>query len=406
MRDAKDTPLLMPLRIGSPNRLGRFSWAVVIAWYIIAAIATSFEPDPSGMGIEFHWTYVLQGQIVALLVRLALPFLLLPFRPTLPKRALLRLSIAACIVWLWTTPIAWLWHTPAGGIALTFVREAAWFSVLLAGAGLQRPKSILPRRIASPLLVLLAIVLSISIQTIPDLWKAGGLRMDNIQTGRLAAGTPILPDGPVSRARWTIKGPDDLLQPSRIALGSRQVVVASAPGSVTIESGPGFAPPPSDTSGTGTANPSEGPSLDRLLIGIPNDAPDSVRLLILHDRVHQSIRYDRRYFPGNSEEILQRGTGDCKAYAHLMTEGARRLGYRAKEVRGLLASADGYYAHAWTTIETGGRWTDWDATSGTPFPDARYLRFSTPERATSAFDGELGIFALEAIDFKALEPAP
>lgn len=358
------------------------------------------------MGIEFHWTYVLQGQIVAILVRLALPFLLLPFRPALRKGALLRLSIAACIVYLWTTPLAWLWHTPAGGIALAIGREAAWFSVLLAGAGLQRPKSALGRYAIFPFLTLFAIALSIAIQSVPDLWKAGGLRMDNIQTGRIAAGTPILPEGPVSRARWTLKGPDDLLRTDRIALGSRQVVVASAPGSVTIESGPGFAPPPSDTSGTRLANPSEGSSLDRILIGIPSDAPDSVRLLILHERVHGSIRYDRRYFPGNSEEILLRGTGDCKAYAHLMMEGARRLGFRAKEVRGLLASPDGYYAHAWTTIETGGRWTDWDATSGTPFPDARYLRFSTPERATSAFDGELGIFALEAIDFQALEPGP
>jgi len=394
----------MPLRLASPRRLAEFSWTTIAVWYIIAAIATSFEPDPSGMGIEFHWTYVLQGQVVAILVHLALPLLLLPFRPVLSKGALLRLSIAACLVWLWTSPIAWLWNSPAGGIFLAVFREAAWIAILLIGAGFRRPSSPLLRCLTFPAVGFVGILLSVSLQMIPDLWKAGGLRMDDIQSGRIAGGTPKLPDGTIQRARWTLTGPDALLQPDRLALGSRQAITARSSNSITIEIGAGYVPPPADTSGTARGNPAEGASLDQLLIGIPPEAPDSVRLLILHERVHQAIRYDRKYFPGNSEEILQRGTGDCKAYAHLMMEGARRLGFRAKEVRGLLASPDGYYAHAWTTIEIGSRWTDWDATSSLPFPDARYLRFSAPEQATSAFDGELGIFALERIEFQSLEP--
>ena len=406
MREFKDTPLGMPLRIFSPRRLADSHWIAIVAWYIVAALVTSFEPDPSGLGIRFHWTYILQAQFVGVATRLAIPLLFLPLAPSLPLRRYLGLSLAACTIWIWTSPIAWLWSSPAGGITLAIVRELAWLSVLIVGAQFRRPASILLRRLALPFAAFLGMLLSIGLQTLPDLLGSGGLRMDNIGSGRIAKGAPELPAGMVLRARWTLHGSEAVLQPSRLALGQRQSVLSSRPGSLEVIVAPGAVPAPSDTDGSGRPDPSEGASLDRLLLGIPAGTPDSLKLLMLHRAVHEAIRYDRKYFPGNSEQILKRGTGDCKAYAHLMTEGARRLGFRAKEVRGLLASTDGYYAHAWTSIELGGRWTDWDATSSIPFPDARYLRFSTPDRATGAFDGELGIFTLQAIEFQALETHP
>lgn len=406
MRESKDTPLMMPFGIWSPSRLVGHPWSTILPWYFLAALATSFEPDPSGLGLSFHWAYILQTQLVGVVVRLALPLALLAFAPAVSVATLLRLSLAACAVWLWTTPIAWLWHTPAGGILLAIFREAAWISVILAGASLRRPANPWARRTAFPALVLVSISMSIALQTLPDLLGSGGLRMDNISSGRIAQGTPDLPPGLVTRARWTLHGSDNVLQPARLSLGERQIVASSGNGRLEVDLAPGTVPAPTDTAGSGTSDPSEGASLDRLLLGIPAGTPDSLKLLMLHRAVHEAIRYTRKYFPGNSEEILQRGTGDCKAYAHLMTEGARRLGFRAKEVRGLLAAPDGYYAHAWTTIEIDGRWTDWDATSSFPFPDARYLRFTVPERASGAFDGELGIFTLERIEFKALESHP
>lgn len=406
MRDAKDTPLLMPLRVWSPRRLAGHPWGAVLTWYIIAAFATAFEPDPSGLGIEFHWTYILQTQAVELLVRLALPLLLLFFRPSLGVSGIVRLSLSACVVWLWTTPIAWIWSTPAGGILLAIAREAWWCVVLIAGSGARRPARKLLRALLLPLGTIAGIALSIGAQTVPDLLGAGGIRMDDIGTGRISKGAPDLPPGFVTSARWTLEGSDRVLQPERLALGQRQRVTGSASGRLEVVVSIGSVPPPPDTSGCGTPDPSEGSTLDRLLAAIPAQIPDSVKLLLLHQRVHGSIRYDRKYFPGTSEEILARGTGDCKAYAHLMTEGARRLGFRAKEVRGVLASTDGYYAHAWTTIELDGRWTDWDPTSSIPFPDARYLRFGTPQRATGAFDGELGIFTLQRIGFQSLGSTP
>lgn len=406
MREPKDTPLKMPLRVFSPRRLADFPWAVIVAWYIVAALVTSFEPDPSGLGIQFHWTYILQTQIVGLAARLIIPLLFLPLLPGLPLSRYLGLSIGACMIWLWTTPVAWLWSSPAGGITLAVTRELAWLGVLFLGAGFRRPKSVGLRRFFFPIAVFLGMILSIGFQTVPDLLGSGGLRMDNIGSGRIAKGAPELPPGMVLRARWVLRGSDNVLQPERLALGARQTILSAQPGLLEIMVAPGTVPAPSDTEGCGKPDPSEGKALDRLLSAIPASTPDSLKLLMLHRTVHQAIRYDRKYFPGNSEEILKRGTGDCKAYAHLMMEGARRLGFRAKEVRGLLASSDGYYAHAWTSVELGGRWTDWDATSGIPFPDARYLRFSAPQRATGAFDGELGIFTLEQIEFQTLESQP
>lgn len=406
MRDLKDTPLFAPFRIWSPSRLANFSWTTILAWYLVTATAISFEPDPSGMGLKFHWSYLLQAHGIGLLVRLLMPLALAPLKPSHRLPALLRISLGGCLVWLWTSPLAWLWPTPAGGITVTLLREAAWLLVLVLGAQTTRPSNRTLRGIVIGTICFFGVAISVLVQSLPDLISARGIRMDNVRSGRIVSGAPQLPPGTVVRARWTLEGPTGLLQPERVALGGRQVLVENQREALVVEVGPGSVPPPQDTSGTRTPSPSQGPTLDALLRDIPADLPDSVRILLLHQRVHGSIRYVRTYFPGTAENILRRGSGDCKAFALLMTEGARRLGLRAKTVHGLLASPDGYYAHAWTSVEHDGRWHDWDPTSSTPFPDARYLRFSIPERATGAFDGELAIFTLRSISLQALETRP
>ena len=406
MRDSKDTPLFAPFRIWSPSRFANFSWSTILVWYLVTATAISFEPDPSGMGLKFHWTYLLQAHGFGLAIRLLFPLALKPLRPSLALPSLLKVSLGACLVWLWTTPVAWLWPTPAGGITLTLVREAAWLLALLVGAKLSKPAGRTLRSLVVGATCFWGVVLSVLLQTLPDLISARGIRMDNVRSGRIVSGAPVLPPGAVIRARWTLEGPSGLLQPERLALGHRQTLVPGIPGALVVEVGPGSVPPPQDTTGTRSPNPSQGSLLDALVRDIPSDLPDSARILLLHQRVHGSIRYVRTYFPGTADDILRRGNGDCKAFALLMTEGARRLGLRAKTVHGLLASPDGYYAHAWTSVEHEGRWHDWDPTSSTPFPDARYLRFSIPERATGAFDGELAIFTLRSIDLQVLESRP
>jgi hypothetical protein len=406
MRDFKDTPLFAPFRIWTPSKFAKFSWPAIIGWYLVTAAAISFEPDPSGMGLKFHWSYLLQAHGFGLLIRLLAPLALLPLKPAAGLHALLKISLGACLVWLWTSPLAWLWPTPAGGIAVTLLREAGWLGILLLGARVARPSRPGVRSVVLILLGLVGIVFSVLVQSLPDLISARGIQMDNVRSGRIVSGTPPLPPGPVLRARWTLVGPASLLQPDRLTLGDRQTIVPGSADALVVEVGPGSVPPPQDTSGTRTSSPSQGTLLDDLLRDIPSNLPDSARILLLHQRVHSSIRYDRTYFPGSADDILKRRTGDCKAFALLMTEGARRLGLRAKTVHGLLASPDGYYAHAWTSVEHDGRWHDWDPTSSIPFPDARYLRFSIPERATGAFDGELAIFTLRSIAFEALETSP
>lgn len=406
MRDFKDTPLFAPFRIWTPSKLANFSWPAILLWYLATAVAISFEPDPSGMGLKFHWSYLLQAHGFGLLIRILLPAALLPLKPSVSFPSLLKISFGACLVWLWTSPLAWLWPSPAGGITTTLLREAGWLCALLVGARPAKPSHRGLHAVVMVLLGILGLVVSILVQSLPDLVSARGIQMDNVRSGRIVSGTPVLPPGPVVRARWTLEGPSSLLQPERLVLGDRQTIVPGTGSALVVEVGPGSVPPPQDTSGTNTPSPSQGPLLDDLLRDIPRDLPDSIRILILHQRVHASIRYDRTYFPGTADDILKRRTGDCKAFALLMTEGARRLGLRAKTVHGLLASPDGYYAHAWSSVEHDGRWHDWDPTSSNPFPDARYLRFSIPERATGAFDGELAIFTLRSISLEALESSP
>lgn len=406
MRDSKDTPLFAPFRIWSPSGFANFSWPAILAWYLITAVAISFEPDPSGMGLKFHWSYLLQAHGIGLAIRLVFPLVLRVFRPSLDVPSLLKVSLGATLVWLWTSPVAWLWPTPAGGITLSLLREAAWLLALLLGARPTRPSGRILRGVLLGVACFWGVVLSILLQTLPDLVSARGIRMDNVRSGRIASGAPSLPPGTMVRARWTLEGPASLLQPERVALGDRQTLVSSSSESLVVEVGPGSVPPPPDTSGTRTPSPNQGRALDALLRDIPATLPDSLRILMLHQRVNGSIRYVRTYFPGTAEDILRRGDGDCKAFALLMTEGARRLGLRAKTVHGLLASPDGFYAHAWTSVEHDGRWHDWDPTSSNAFPDARYLRFTIPERATGAFDGELAIFTLRSISLQALETRP
>lgn len=416
MRAPKDTPLRLPLDVFSPSRFADRSWTALLAWYAVALAVIVFEPDPTGMGIRFHWTYLLQGHLVALGVHLLLPLLLLPFSPSGPRAGLLRIGLGCSLVWLWTSPLAWIVSGPLGGIALSLGRETLWMTLVVVGAGLRPSKTW--RGVDWPVFVrgyhgikLVAIVaigtaLSIGLQSIPDLIQSRGLRMDNIRSGRIASGTPEIPSAFLVRSRWTLQGPPDLLLPERLALGARQSVVQHTPGRLVVEVARGEVPPPSDTIGSRIPSPQEGELLDALLRNIPTNEPDSLRILRLHAAVHSSIQYQRSFFPGNCDAILKRGTGDCKAFSQLMTEGARRLGFRARQVRGLLASPDGYYAHAWTSVEIDGRWSDWDPTSNMPFPDARYLRFSMPEQATGAFDGELGIFALDSVHIQPLETYP
>jgi hypothetical protein len=399
----KDKPILSPLWILRPSRYasGRTFpfWAALLWWTIIQVLAW-LEPVPPELDIQFHWKYLAFQHLCAIFAQFFLPLAFVPLLPkTLPGGRVLtlwRVSLGASFWYLWTFPLTFLFTGIKATVALELVQPLLWAGSLAWVVGGLRTSAGWRRCVLRIAGVLGLFIGSILVQLIPDSQAMSHFNMDNVSSGRICSGTPVLPAGIAAQADWTLVGNPQTVSAERLALGDRQRVLESRPGRVHVLVATGEPPPPEDTSGSLETASTDGAPLLDLVSRVP-PGPDSLRLRVLHLLVHESIRYERTYFPGTPGEILSRGTGDCKAFAQVFCAGARHLGIPAKVVHGLLASADGYYAHAWVTVRTPTGWQDWDPTSSYPFPDARYLRFTVPREASSAFDGELAIFSLDSI---------
>lgn len=400
----KDKPFLAPFRVFQPTWFTsplRFPFPWAIGWWLAIQALAWLEPIPDELQIQFSWKYLASVHLCAMAGHLSLPLLawfLVP-KDAAGGRAslLLRLSMGASLWFLWTFPLTFLFTGSKGAIVLALGRELLWAVTLSIGIVSLRPRKALHR---VPLIggwSMLFVVGALLFAALPDLGSLSRMRMDNIGTGRVCKGVPGLPAHRVESATWMVSGDPKTVSAARLALGARQTILEAQPGRVVVKISAGAPPPPEDTTGTTRIDPNDGPLLESLVASVPHVGTDSLRLVHLHRTVHGAIRYERRYFPGTSSQILSRGTGDCKAYAQVFSAGARRLGFPARVVHGLLASPDGYYAHAWVTVKSSTGWQDWDPTSSEPFPDARYLRFSMPKRSSGAFDGELAIFALDSI---------
>jgi hypothetical protein len=305
--------------------------------------------------------------------------------------------MGASLWFLWTFPLTFVFTGSQGALILSLGRELLWAAALAIGIVAMHPRKAFRQILFVSGWTSLFFVGALVFAALPDLDSLSRMRMDNLGTGRVCKGLPHLPPRRVESATWMVWGDPKIVSGSRLSLGTRQTILNESEGHVMVKISAGAPPPPEDTVGTNHIDPTDGPLLEYLVASVPLVGTDSLRLVRLHGAVHRSIRYERRYFPGTSSEILSRGTGDCKAYAQVFCAGARRLGFPARVVHGLLASPDGYYAHAWVTVKTSAGWQDWDPTSSEPFPDARYLRFATPKFSSGAFDGELAIFALDSI---------
>lgn len=401
----KDKPISAPFRILRPSWFAvpehlPLGWAA--SWLLLVHSIAWFEPVPDELNIQFDWKYLAMMHLCALAGQLFLPFLAWKLAPKDiaggRSAALLRLSAGASLWYLWTFPLAFLFTGSLGSIVLAFGRELLWAGSLAWGAISLAKSSNRIRNATIGITLTVALFLGgILFALIPDASNLARMNMDNIQTGRIGAGIPPLPPNRVDTATWSISGSPELVSAARLSLGDRQKILAASPGQIRVLVVDGPAPQPEDTTGLLEPDPAAGIELESLVALVPPVGSDTLRLGTLHAVVHRSIRYTRRYFPGTTREILQRRTGDCKAYAQVFCAGARRLGYPARVVHGLLASNDGYYAHAWVTVRTSQGWEDWDPTSSYPFPDARYLRFAPPKVASGALDGELAIFALNSI---------
>jgi len=377
---------------------------MALGWWIAIQALAWLEPVPPELDIQFHWKYLAFQHLCAILAQLILPLAFVPFLPkSLPGGRVLtlwRVCLGASFWYLWTFPLTFLFTGVQATVALELLQPLLWAGSLAWVVGGLQGKAgwrLWGLRVVG---VLGLFIGSILFQLIPDSQAVSHFNMDNVRSGKICSGTPILPDGISAQADWTLVGNPQTVSAERLSLGARQRILESAPGRVRVLVTNGAPPPPEDTSGTLETKATDGRPLLDLVSRVP-PGPDSLRLRWLHLLVHESIRYERTYFPGTPGEILTRGTGDCKAFAQVFCAGARRLGIPAKVVHGLLASPDGYYAHAWVTAWTPGGWQEWDPTSSYPFPDARYLRFSVPREASSAFDGELAIFSLDSIRMSA-----
>lgn len=401
----KDKPISAPFRVLHPGWFAspeRFPLTWAFAWLCVVSALAWLEPLPDELQVRFDWNYLAMMHLCALAGQLVLPFLAWKLLPKdLPGgRApnLIRLTAGASLWYLWTFPLTFAFTGSLGTLILAFSREFLWAATLAIGVvGLKKTRSKPGHVGLSAAWAILFFTGGVAFALIPDMTNISRLNMANIQTGKIGEGKPPLPTTRVDTATWTLSGASDLLDPSRLSLGDRQRIVASGEGWVRVLVADGSTESPQDTSGVSHIDPNDGPELESIVASVPYQVADSQRLGVLHARVHGSIRYTRKFFPGTTSEILRRGTGDCKAYAQVFAAGARRLGYPARVVHGLLASHDGYYAHAWVVVKTAHGWQDWDPTSNDPFPDARYLRFASPKIASGALDGEMAIFALDSI---------
>lgn len=399
----KDKPICSPLWIARPSRYASaegFPFPFALGWWFLIQVLSWFEPVPPELNLQFSWQYLSLQHLCAILAQFLLP---LAFVFLLPKdlpggriRTLWRLSLGASFWYLWTFPLAFVLTGVKATVALELGRPLLWAATVAWTVGSLRAQGSWKRGAVRLLGILWLFLGTIAFQLIPDSSALSHFRMDNVGSGRVCSGTPDLAPGVSAVADWVLAGNPRTVSAQRLALGSRQTIVEARSGWVHVRVAAGTAPPPEDTSGTRAISAADGQPLLDLVSQVP-PGPDSLRLRALHALVHGAIRYERTYFPGTPGEILTRGSGDCKAYAQVFCAGARRLGFSAKVVHGLLASPDGYYAHAWVTVRTGTVWQDWDPTSSIPFPDARYLRFSVPREAAGAFDGELAIFSLDSI---------
>lgn len=360
------------------------------------------EPMPEGIGMDFSTGYQAVTLLAAWLGWLGagpLAWLVLRLFGARPRLGeLTRLACGASLVLVWTFPLTFVMNSVGSSAILTLLREFLFALVFAIGSC-----SFLSSRRQIGWIVLALVLLpvwSIGMQFLPEYRNLSRLSMKNPSTGLVAPMRGAVPEGTFLVSRWTLDGkPGDGLDPARLTLGERQRVIDASNGRIVVEV-------QADRSVDDSAGQPVTPSVAAasLAAGVPEGTPNE-RLHNLHSLVRSRIEYKRTFFPGDVAQILERGSGDCKAYAQVFAEGAAALGYPSRVVRGMLARPDGFWAHAWVCVKVNGHWVDWDPTSPIPLPDARYLRFSPPKQASSVFEGEMAIFTLDSLRIDTL-PRP
>ena len=106
-------------------------------------------------------------------------------------------------------------------------------------------------------------------------------------------------------------------------------------------------------------------------------------------------------------DLIERKSGDCKAYAMLVIALARAAGVPAREISGLLYLGDGDQAfggHAWAEVVIDGVWVPVDASIPITQLGGGHIRFGDGEAGLSAFSALMaaGGMSVRVVDIEAM----
>ncbi len=96
---------------------------------------------------------------------------------------------------------------------------------------------------------------------------------------------------------------------------------------------------------------------------LPGDVSDYERALHLMRKLHQTFRYEKDVTDiyTTAEEALQKGSGVCQDYTHILLSLLRIAGIPCRYVVGMMVGEG--LSHAWTEVFSQGRWYGLDATN-------------------------------------------
>ena len=111
--------------------------------------------------------------------------------------------------------------------------------------------------------------------------------------------------------------------------------------------------------------------------------------------VTQRVRYEEADSIPTADEVLEAGTADCVGMSVLAGAAARALGWKARQVLGVVDGPDGWAWHQWAEVSYGGRWVRVDPAA--PLAERRAVRrFAATPRAVLA--GEIAVLTGQSPD--------
>jgi hypothetical protein len=140
-------------------------------------------------------------------------------------------------------------------------------------------------------------------------------------------------------------------------------------------------------------------NLAKTIVGEESDAVKAMRALNRY--VYRNIRKDFTASISNALDTLERGSGDCTEHSVLFVALARAVGLPAREVAGLVYSAEGgnaFFFHQWAEVYVG-KWIATDPTFGQPVADATHIKLTEGDILSQArIMNVMGRLRIEIID--------